>query len=101
MARQTIGGSSIGVSTEAALGQNTPNPFVISTTVRLSVPGSAQLVLLSIHDMSGKQLRQLTIAGRGDLSIALTNEGLAPGMYLYSLTVDGNLIGTKRMIIVK
>lgn len=98
MVKQTTGGNSIGVSAEAALGQNTLNPFAISTTVRLSVLVSA---LLSIHDMSGKQLRQLIIAGRGDLSIALTNEGLAPGMDLYSLTVDGNLIGTKRMIIAK
>lgn len=101
MAKQTIGGSSVGVSTEAALGQNTLSQFAISMTVRLSVPGLAQSALLSIHDMSGKQLRQLIIAGRGDLSIALTNEGLAPGMYLYCLTVDGNLIGTKRMIIAK
>lgn len=99
MAAQATGIDGTYSGETASIGQNYPNPFSISTNIRLSVPVSAQSALLCIYDMSGKQLRQISIADRGDFSIALTNEGLDSGMYLYSLIVDGSLIGTRRMII--
>lgn len=51
--------------------------------------------------MTGKQLRQLPVSGRGKTSVVLTGEGLASGMYLYSLIIDGKLIDTKRMVFAK
>lgn len=101
MAAQATGIASADSDAWAAIGQNAPNPFAVSTTIRLSVPASAQSAQLCIYDMGGKQLRQISIADRGEFSIAMTNEGLDSGMYLYSLIVDGSLIGTRRMIIAK
>lgn len=83
------------------LGQNTPNPFVSTTEIGLTIPDGAHDATLCIYDMTGKQLRQLPVAERGKTSVVLTGEGLASGMYLYSLIIDGKLIDTKRMVFAK
>ena len=54
-----------------------------------------------IYDMSGKQIKQININERGKTSVNITSEGLAAGMYLYSLIADGKVISTKRMILTK
>lgn len=88
--------------TEAELfsvSQNEPNPFTESTTIKLSIPKKTQAVALIIYDMSGKQIKQININERGKTSVNITSEGLAAGMYLYSLIADGKVINTKRMIL--
>lgn len=83
------------------LGQNSPNPFASTTEIGLTIPDDAHDATLCIYDMTGKQLRQLPVSGRGKTSVVLTGEGLASGMYLYSLIIDGKLIDTKRMVFAK
>lgn len=88
------------VETEApALAQNDPNPFTLSTSIAMSIPASVSKATLVIYDMTGKQLRQIEIAERGNTSVTLTSEGLTAGMYLYALIADGQVISTKRMIL--
>ena len=82
------------------LDQNKPNPFSDRTSIKLSIPKSVTSATLFIYDMSGKQMKQTDISDRGNISIEVTSEGLIPGMYLYSLIADGNVISTKRMILV-
>ena len=91
-------------NTEADLfsvSQNKPNPFTESTTIKLSIPKKTQRAALMIYDMSGKQMKQININERGKTSVNITSEGLAAGMYLYSLIADGKVISTKRMILTK
>ena len=82
-----------------SVSQNEPNPFTESTTIKLSIPKKTQKAALVIYDMSGKQLKQININERGKTSVNITSEGLAAGMYLYSLIADGKVITTKRMIL--
>ncbi len=84
---------------EASLSQNTPNPFVTSTDIKVNIPTSANTAMLNIYDLSGKQIKGIQVNERGEHSIYVTSEGLAPGMYIYSLIIDGKLIDTKRMVV--
>ena len=100
---RNAGATTIG-DTEADLfsvSQNEPNPFTESTTIKLSIPKKTQRAALMIYDMSGKQIKQININERGKTSVNITSEGLAAGMYLYSLIADGKVISTKRMILTK
>lgn len=88
-------------SQEVKLFQNSPNPFTQTTSIKINVPSASETAMLAIYDLSGKQIKDININGRGEQSITISSEGLSPGMYLYSLIVDGKLIDTKRMIITK
>lgn len=84
-----------------SVSQNEPNPFTESTTIKLSIPKKTQKAALMVYDMSGKQMKQININERGKTSVNITSEGLAAGMYLYSLIADGKVVNTKRMILTK
>lgn len=87
--------------TGAELYQNTPNPFDERTEIRFSVPNEVSSARLIIHDMSGVQKLQRIVSERGSGSVVISGSELNPGMYLYSLICDGNIVDTKRMILTK
>ncbi|MEM1000815.1 MAG: tail fiber domain-containing protein [Bacteroidota bacterium] len=99
-------GKLIGSELDPALGsnflyQNTPNPFNAFTTIRYSLTEGINAASIYIFDLNGRQVMtydNLT-AGEGEVTVA-ANE-LEPGMYLYSLVIDGQEAATKRMIITK
>lgn len=55
--------------------------------------------LANIDDMNGLQLKSYPIQTKGNGSIIINASELQPGIYIYSLITDGQLIDTKRMII--
>ncbi len=80
------------------LGQNVPNPFDESTTIQFDLPSDAQ-VLLEISDASGRPLERL-IDGTmptGSHRVEWNAQGMASGIYFYTLYADGALL-TKKMI---
>ena len=84
----------------AKLHQNNPNPFTERTEIRFSVPEDARSAYLYIFDMSGKMLRQIPVDASMQ-SVAINGYELPAGIYIYSLTVNGREIDTKRMILSK
>lgn len=84
---------------QLALYQNTPNPFTQKTTIRFTLPEKLSQATLYIYDMQGIPVRNYDISGQGLTSIEIEGSTLQPGMYLYSLIVDGQEVGTKRMIL--
>lgn len=84
---------------EAQLYQNIPNPFNRRTTIKCYIPESNLSATLYIFNMQGTTLQQLPIKGKGNQSIQVDDNSLNPGMYLYTLIVDGKEIDTKRMIL--
>ncbi len=83
----------------STLFQNAPNPFAEETTIYYSLAETVGSATLFIYDMSGKQLRSYNLHGRGDSQINIIGGELEAGMYMYSLVADGNLIGTKQMVL--
>ena len=79
------------------LRQNHPNPFRLGTTIGFSAPVGSPATL-KISDMQGKTLEVLfsgKTAAR-DNEVRFTNNRLASGNYLYTLTVEG--VTTSRLM---
>lgn len=86
---------------EAVLYQNTPNPFSVETRIAYLLPQTTQSATLYIYNMNGLQVAEYPISSFGEGSVVVEGGRLEPGMYLYSLVADGQVIDTKRMILTK
>jgi len=83
----------------ATLGQNAPNPFGSETTIGMYLPSTVQKASLRMYDLTGKQLKAITVNGRGNTSVTINGRELPAGMYHYALVADGQLVGTREMIL--
>ncbi|MCO6473773.1 MAG: T9SS type A sorting domain-containing protein [Melioribacteraceae bacterium] len=92
--------------TRFLLGNNYPNPFNPSTTITYSIPqlSSQSLVKirLLVYDNLGRVITTLVNENKssGTYSITFNAEGLASGVYYYSLISESNVI-TKPMLLIK
>jgi hypothetical protein len=86
---------------EAILYQNTPNPFREQTEIKCYLPEGVVSPTLYIFNMQGLQLEEHKINGTGGQLVRINGNRFKPGMYLYSLVVNGREIDTKRMILTK
>ena len=88
------------VASGNVLYQNTPNPFKEQTVIRFSLADDVRDASICIFDMTGKTLKKLPISSGMD-SVSVGGYELGEGMFLYSLIVNGQVIDTKRMVIIK
>ena len=67
-----------------------PNPFALDATVRFQLAQNAK-VALSVYNVLGKSVlnREMGQMAAGEHNLKLSSEGFASGMYLVTLTVDG------------
>ncbi len=84
---------------QAILEQNMPNPFTEETQINYYLPEQMNSAVLYIYDMQGSQIKSIGIFKKGNGSITINGNELKPGMYLYSLLIDGKEIDTKKMIL--
>ncbi|MBI5539876.1 MAG: T9SS type A sorting domain-containing protein, partial [Bacteroidia bacterium] len=82
-----------------SLFQNYPNPFKQNTDIKFYLPEEINKAELLIFNMNGIHIKTLPIITKGNSSITILGNELQPGMYFYSLIVDGKEIDTKRMIL--
>lgn len=81
------------------LWSNVPNPFKQETRIRYALTEDVREAQLCIYDLSGKQLACHRLMDRGESEFTLRAASLMPGIYLYSLIADGNVIDTHRMVV--
>jgi hypothetical protein len=86
-----------------ALYQNYPNPFNPSTTIAFELfkPGT---VTLKVYDVLGRETATLLqgvkqTAGRAEVTFDAAN--LASGVYFARLTVDNEVIGDRKLMLVR
>lgn len=79
--------------------QNNPNPFNQTTTIRFTIPESVGKAILNVYNVQGVQIKSYQINDRGNSYLHIQASELNPGMYLYTLIVDGRDVDTKRMIL--
>ena len=84
---------------KAKLYSNIPNPFKEQTTISYFIPETSSRASIHIYNLQGKQIKQLNIESRGNGSVTINGYELTPGMYMYSLIVDGKEVDTKKMIL--
>lgn len=91
------------------LSQNYPNPFNPSTTIRYSVPQSAEIEV-SVFDMAGREVAQVLNKRQsaGEHSVQFDASNLSSGVYIYRLkavALDGSagvlFSKTRKMTLIK
>ena len=82
--------------------QNYPNPFNPATTIKYELKKSA-VVNLKVYNISGKEIENLINKQQkeGIYEIKFDAGSLSSGVYLYSLFINGQLVNSKKMIILK
>lgn len=87
------------ISNGTHLEQNFPNPFDSETSVSYFIAPEANSASIMIFDMKGTLLRTYDKLEKGKGSIIIESGQLTPGMYMYSLIVNGVELDYKRMIL--
>lgn len=84
------------------LNQNYPNPFNPSTRIQFSVSNVSSVRIL-IHNAQGQLISVLLDSklDRGEHSIQFDASDLSSGAYVYSLEVDGAIVGSRKMMLVR
>jgi hypothetical protein len=80
--------------------QNAPNPFGDETVIKYHINVMEHSADIVIYDLNGREIAKYNV-GKGEGSIVVKSNKLVPGMYLYSLVVDGQAEETKRMVFTK
>jgi len=83
------------------LNQNDPNPFAEKTTISYNIPDDLNNIQLFIHDLSGKIIKKITLTSKGNGEIDVFASDLSKGIYSYTIVGDGQILDTKRMVVVK
>ncbi|UCD17987.1 MAG: T9SS type A sorting domain-containing protein, partial [Candidatus Zixiibacteriota bacterium] len=83
------------------LHQNFPNPFNPITKISFTLPGASD-VILEICNIRGQRVSTLIDEHlqEGTHGVLWDGTGMASGIYLYRLTVNGN-VSTKKMVLLK
>lgn len=83
----------------AKLSQNVPNPTKNGTNISYYLPKNAKTASIEIYNISGQLVRSLPLNEKGNGTITLSASDLPSGTYVYKMTTDGKVTGSKKMII--
>jgi hypothetical protein len=84
----------------ASLEQNAPNPFSQNTIIHYTLPQNAGRATIDITDINGKLIRSYPASNTNGRLVIKAGE-LPSGTYQYSLVMNGKLIETKKMVLLK
>jgi hypothetical protein len=88
-------------SSDPVLYQNAPNPFSSTTDISFHIPSEATSATMYVFTLSGTLVHDIPITTKGDGSVSIHGSTLTPGMYVYTLVVDNQIVDSKRMILTK
>jgi hypothetical protein len=85
-----------------SLTQNYPNPFNPTTTISYDLTNGANVVL-SVYNLLGKEVATLVndVRSAGRHTVTWDAAGLPSGVYLYRLMANGNIIQTRKALLLK
>ncbi len=81
------------------LDQNVPNPFAEQTTITYTLTDGVKKAQMLFYNIEGKLIQSVdlsTASGKGQMNVFAND--LSTGVYTYTLVVDGEIKGTKRMV---
>jgi|GEM_PF-4997467 len=88
-------------SNRSMLFQNAPNPFDSETMIEYYVHKMEHNAYIVVVDESGRELVKQSIRETGKGKVVVNGSQLVPGVYIYSLVVDGVHVDSKRMSLSK
>ena len=65
------------------------------------IPSSIVTAEVVVIDINGRLLKKITVPGRGKTSVTIESTNMSSGIYFYSLVVDGKVVGTKRIAVLR
>ena len=77
-----------------------PNPAVSYTNISYTLPQGTTQGQLILYDLAGRVLKEYAITSAFD-HLGLTTSDIAAGTYFYQLSVSGNAIAAKKIVVVK
>jgi len=82
--------------------QNYPNPFNPNTIIKFKIKRTSD-ISLKIYNVGGKLIDGVfyTNVHTGEYEYEFDGIGLTSGVYFYRLSADGNVVETKKMLLVK
>jgi hypothetical protein len=84
------------------LGDIHPNPANSSTTIDYSLPAGAGAAFCQVYSLSGTTVATIDLPARqGKSQVELNTSRLTSGMYIYALVVDGKVLDTKKLVVVR
>lgn len=81
-----------------SLGQNHPNPFSDECSIEFNIDREITKASILLFDQQGKLLKSLDVQVRGYGKMTIPSADLAPGIYNYSLELDGKIVDSRRMV---
>ncbi len=81
------------------LDQNVPNPFAEQTTITYTLTEGVKKAQMLFYHIEGKLIQATELSntsGQGQMNVFAND--LSTGVYTYTLVVDGEIKGTKRMV---
>ncbi|KFF19184.1 hypothetical protein IW22_16060 [Chryseobacterium sp. JM1] len=91
--------TSLTSSDVAQLSQNVPNPTRNGTNISYYLPDHAKTASIEVYNISGQLVKSLPLRERGNGTIKLSGSDLPSGTYVYKMTTDGKVTGSKKMVI--
>ena len=83
---------------DAQLYQNTPNPFNQETEIGYRLPVSLNSASVCIYNLNGQQLKKYPLSVDSlNGKVTLSASEFAPGIYIYSLVINNQVVDSKRM----
>lgn len=97
-----IGPISTEIPNEFKLSQNYPNPFNGSTQITYRLPARS-IVNLALFNMLGQKVKTLreSVQESGNYIISFNSEELSSGVYFLKMLANGNIIDTKKLVLIK
>jgi hypothetical protein len=77
-----------------------PNPTTNYSNIYYSLPPGANEGEITVYDLAGREVKKYTVTRQFD-HLQLTTSDIKAGTYFYQLTVNGNNISTKKIVVVK
>ena len=82
------------------LGNNIPNPFNSITLIPYVLPERTENAELVIRDVAGRMLKAYTLNKQAG-NVEISMKEYDSGVYFYSISINGNTLDTKRMVVIK
>jgi len=83
------------------LAQNHPNPFRNYTSINYFIPVTTQQAVLQVTALDGTSVGEVIIQERGKGQVVIEASDFPTGSYYYTLRLDGKVVDSKKMVLVK
>lgn len=82
--------------------QNYPNPFNPATTIKYQLP-LASYVQISVYNILGEKVATLVNSRQqaGRHTVSFLSSKMSSGLYFYRLNINGRIVDTKKMVLLK